>query len=204
MQKLLTTTRRARHIGLIFLLCTLFSLTACSKKNTWQLTDVHQLMPPLAFSLVDSNGKTVAAENFRGHITLLFFGYVHCSDVCPTTLLKLTQALSKIGKPADSIRILFVTLDPERDSLESLQQYTHTFGSQIVGLRPRTDAELQQLVKRYRVSYGEDQVNAQGDYSVSHSNAVYIFDRQGTIRLVSTAQADSNAIAHDLKQLLDE
>ncbi len=201
MQKFLMGTRCAL---LVFLLCTLLGSTACSKKNTWQLTDINNVMPPLTFSLVDSDNKNVTEKNFRGHITLLFFGYVHCSDVCPTTLLKLTQALSKIGKPADSIRILFVTLDRERDSLEKLQQYTHAFGSQIVGLRPRTEADLQQLVKRYRVSYGQDEIKSPSDYSVSHSNAVYIFDTQGTIRLVATSQTNSDAIAHDLKQLLDE
>lgn len=184
----------------ILLLCLLLGLTGCSKKNTWQLIDIHGLTPALTFSLENTQGKMVTEKDFRGHINLLFFGFASCSDICPTTLMKLTQALSKAGKSADSVRILFVTLDPENDSLETLQNYTETFGSQVIGLRPSTEKDLQALVKRYRVSYGKDPKNS----TISHSGAVYIFDATGTIRLVATQQANSNAIAHDLAQLLNE
>jgi len=184
----------------ILLLCLLLGLTGCAKKETWQLTNIHDLMPKLAFSLENTQGKIVTENDFRGHINLLFFGFASCSDICPITLMKLTQALTKVGKSADSVRILFVTLDPENDSPEILQYYTHTFGSQVVGLRPLNQGDLQTLVKRYRVSYGKDSKNS----TISHSGAVYIFDATGTIRLVATQQANSNAIAHDLKQLLNE
>jgi len=113
-------------------------------------------------------------------------------------------ALREIGAPADDARILFVTVDPERDSLAHLKSYALAFGPWVVGLRPAKPAALVRLAKAYRISYGYGKADQDGDYEVSHSNAVYIFDRQGHARLLSTPTDTAVELVHDLKMLLAE
>ncbi len=110
-------------------------------------------------------------------MVLLYFGYTHCPDVCPTTLSLLSHAVTALGTDAGQVRILFVSVDPARDTLAQLKTYAAAFGPEVVGLRG-SEAELKALTKRYRVSYGYGKPDARGDYEVSHSSAVYVFDRE--------------------------
>jgi protein SCO1/2 len=155
-----------------------------------------------------TDGKEVSATDFRGKVTLLYFGYTFCPDVCPTTLLNLTLALKKLGPLADNVRVLFVTVDPNRDSLQTMKQYTSAFAPQVVGLRGSTD-QLAGLAKRYRVAYSVKQATTKDHpYEVTHSSAVYAFDRNGEVRLLfsglATANPDLNDIADDLRTLLKQ
>ncbi|MGH6777900.1 MAG: SCO family protein, partial [Bradyrhizobium sp.] len=144
------------------------------------------VLPPLSFTMTRaSDGKTVTAADFKGRIVLLYFGYTFCPDVCPTTLLNITDMLKKLGKTADDVRVLFVTVDPNRDTLPVLKQYTEAFAPQVVGLRG-TPNELADLAKRYRVSYSVTPAHDGKPYEVTHGAAVYVFNRDGNIKLLFT------------------
>jgi len=185
------------------LLATALLLGACGSDTTWRLHDLSGLMPRLRFALTDGDGQTVRAGKFRGKVTLLYFGYTHCPDVCPTTLAKLAKAVATLGAGADRVRVLFVSVDPQRDRPATLRSYTGYFGPRFVGLTGG-DKELRALTKRYRVTYGLGKPNADGDYEVTHSSAVFIFDAEGQVRLLATHQDTGDAIAADLQRLIAE
>jgi protein SCO1/2 len=178
-------------------------LAACSRSQTpWGLKDISGLMPPLDFTLTDAgNGATVHGKDFRGKVVLLYFGYTHCPDVCPTTLSLLGRAVAALGNDAAQVRVLFVSVDPARDTLAQLKTYAAAFGPQVVGLRG-SDTELKALTKRYRVTYGYGKPDAHGNYEVSHSSAIYVFDRQGKVRLLAGPGDNALVITADLERLL--
>jgi protein SCO1/2 len=168
----------------------------------WALRDVSGLLPPLAFTLHDGTGRVRTADDFAGQVTLVYFGYTHCPDVCPATLARLAGVLGDLGPAAaQQARILFVSVDPARDTPALLQAYAQAFGPAVTGLSG-TPAQLRQVTKRYRVSYGLGTADASGDYEVSHSSAVFIFDRHGEARLLATENDSAERLASDLHRLL--
>jgi protein SCO1/2 len=171
-------------------------LAACGRSG-FHMTDVSGAMPRLDFHLTRaSDGKPVSGETYRGKVTLLYFGYTNCPDVCPATLANLTGMLAKV-KSRD-VQILFVTVDPKRDNLPALAEYVRAFSPQIEGLRG-TDNQLADAARRYRVAYSVDPAPP---YTVMHSNAVFFFDPSGRVRLVTTDTTDVDAIAEDVEKLL--
>jgi protein SCO1/2 len=171
-------------------------LAGCSKAAPWHMTDISGGMPRLDFHLSE-NGKPITAQDFRGKVVALYFGYTHCPDVCPTTLANLTQMAGKVNSP--DIRILFVTVDPDRDTDAVLNDYAKAFSPQAVGLRGSAN-QLADLARRYRVAYT---VTKGPPYEVMHSNAVFFFDRDGRARLVTTDTNDPAAMAEDVRRLLN-
>jgi protein SCO1/2 len=180
-----------RITALIF---AMLALLGCSKP-AWHMTDISGAMPRLDFHMT-ANGKPVTAADFRGKVVALYFGYSHCPDVCPATLANLTDMAAKVGSP--DVRILFVTVDPERDTDTVLADYAKAFSPQVVGLRG-TENQLAALARAYRVAYEAKQGPP---YEVMHSNAVFFFDRDGKARLVTTDTNDTTAMAEDVKKLL--
>jgi len=158
-------------------------------------------MPKLEFTLTDQDNRVVSAENFRGQIVLLYFGYTECPDACPTTLAMLKQAVQSLGAQASSVRILFVSVDPQRDTVPVLKRYVTAFGPQFVGLRG-DDSALNALTHRYRVAYHREKPGPDGYYSVDHSSAVFVFDRTGEPRLLAGSTSGVKTIASDLQRLL--
>ncbi len=132
-----------------------------------------------------STGKPVTATDFRGKVVLLYFGYTLCPDFCPTTLTNLADVLDKLGALANQVRILFVTVDPNRDSLDTLKGYVKLFAPQIVGLRGTPD-QLAELARRYRVAYSVTPASNGHPYQVTHSSIVFVFDAAGQARLILT------------------
>jgi len=183
-------------------------LGSCGSDTRWHSTDITGSLPPLVFTMIRANdGKTVTAEDFNGKIVLLYFGYTFCPDVCPLTLANVTRALEGLGQRTDDVRLLFVTVDPERDTLPILKDYTAAFGPEFVGLRGSED-EIAALAKRYRVYYSVTPPVDDKPYIVDHSSAIYVFDQTGRARLLvsgmSTANADINGLTSDLGKLLDQ
>ena len=170
-------------------------LAGCSKPG-WHMTDISGGMPKLDFQMT-ADGKPVTAQDFRGKVVALYFGYTHCPDVCPATLANLTEMLGKVGSP--DVRLLFVTVDPDRDTDAVMTDYAKAFSPQVVGLRA-TPNELANLGRTYRVAYD---VKQGPPYEVTHSNAVFFFDREGRARLVTTDTTDTTAMAEDVKKLLN-
>ena len=180
----------------IFALILALLLTGCSKPANWHMTDISGAMPKLSFHM-SSEGRMVRAEDFRGKVVALFLGFTHCPDVCPATLANLTDMAARVNNP--DLRILFVTVDPDRDSDETIAQYAKAFSPQVVGLRGGRN-ELAQLARTYRIAHGVDKGPP---YEVTHSGAVYFFDREGKTRLVTTDTSNAAAMAEDVKRLLN-
>ena len=149
-------------------------------------------LPPLDFTMTRAtDGKTVTAADYKGKIVLLYFGYTSCPDVCPATLMNAAQIIKSLGKNADDVGFLFATVDPKRDSLKTLKDYTGYFAPQIVGLRGTAD-QLASFAKRYRVAYSV-KLGADGNPTeVTHGTAVYVFNRQGDIKLLFTGMSSGN------------
>lgn len=195
---------RTRHWLMLLMLALGTSLlTACHRDDgiEWRLTNVSGHMPDLDFQLVDDQGKSVSGKDYRGKVVLLYFGYTHCPDVCPLTLAQLHVVMQRLGPLADGARILFVSVDPARDTPEVMHAYVNAFDPRAVGLSgsPR---EIEALSKRYRSAFTREPDRADGQYEVSHSSAIYVFDSQGKARLLATPNNSQDDMVHDLHLLL--
>ena len=172
-------------------------LAACGRQDSaFHASDVTGALPALDFALTRANdGRAVSADDYRGKVAILYFGYTHCPDICPTTLANLAEMLSKLGAKADGVRVLFVTVDPDRDTLATMKGYVRSFAPQIDGLRGTPD-QLTALTRRYRVAFS---VTPGPPYEVMHSNAAFFFDETGRARLVSMS---TDSIAGDVNDVL--
>jgi len=152
----------------------------------FRLANVTDSAPSLEFSLVDSaSNLPVTGDTYHGKYVLVYFGYTHCPDVCPTTLVRMSRALKQLGERlAQNIQILFITLDPARDSAKLMSDYAKNFGPHIAGLRG-TDAQIQQVANRFHVAYGLGKRDKYGNYEVVHGSAIYIFGTDGKARLMA-------------------
>jgi protein SCO1/2 len=187
------------HILLVLLVSA--GLAACSKDVNWKLLNLTGVMPKLQFNLHDDQGQPVTADKYRGKIVMLYFGYTHCPDVCPTTMAKMAQALTALGADAKKVRVLFVSVDPARDKPERLKTYAAAFSPEMEGLSG-TQEQLRTLTKRYRVTYGYGKPTKDGNYEVTHSSAVFVFDTKGNTRLMAQSDTTADAMAHDLRLLI--
>lgn len=194
-----------RYLGMAMLLLALGWLTGCQRAQPLplRLTNITGHMPALDFTLTDDHGKPVTAADYHGKVVLLYFGYTHCPDVCPLTLAHLHVVMQRLGKPADGARILFVSVDPSRDTPAIMHAYVNAFDPRAVGLTG-TPGEVEALVKRYRASFSRAPGAADGSYEVSHSSAIYVFDRDGNARALATPSASQDDLVHDLHLLLGE
>ncbi|WP_375192109.1 SCO family protein [Marinobacter sp.] len=197
--------RYTRSLWLTVAMAALVILAGCSDSSqNWNGKDISGLMPDLEFQLVNDEGKPVSQEKSAGQIRLLFFGFTSCPDVCPTTLQKVSQATRGLPDPIqEDVQTLFVSVDPKRDTPERLQEYVRFFGDRIEGLTG-TEPQLRELAKRYRTTFGYDEPDAEGNYNVSHSSAVYVFDRDGAARLLIRPDTSASKISEDLQLLATE
>jgi protein SCO1 len=185
-----------RITALFFAMLTLLGCSKSAPDKQSHMTDISGAMPRLDFHM-SANSKPVTGADFRGKVVALYFGYSHCPDVCPTTLANLTDMAGKVNSP--DLRILFVTVDPDRDTDAVLADYAKAFSPQVVGFRG-TDNQLAALARAYRVAYT---VKKGPPYEVMHSNAVFFFDKDGKARLVTTDTTNAAAMAEDVKRLLE-
>jgi protein SCO1/2 len=152
------------------------------------------------FELARAGGAPTRLQDYRGRIVLLFFGYTHCPDVCPTTLYALKLAMDELGKAAGQVQVIMVTVDPERDAPEQLEQYVRYFDPQFVGLSGTTE-QIDQVARQYRV-YRQKAQSAAGGYSVSHGAYVYLLDQKGRVRVLFGDGSKQAEIAEGVRQLL--
>jgi protein SCO1 len=155
------------------------------------------------FSLPDTSGKTRTLADFKDKVVVLFFGYTHCPDVCPTTLAELSQALQQLGPDAAKrVQVVFVSVDPERDSNAILSQYVSAFNPTFIALRPADEAQLKQVTKDFRVYYAKVPGKTPDGYTMDHTAASYVFDTSGKLRLFARDGQGVTPWLHDLKILL--
>jgi protein SCO1/2 len=177
------------------------TLAACGRGEMRPgVTDITGVMPDLKFAMTRANdGAFVTADSYHGKVVLLYFGYTHCPDVCPATLSNLADVLKDLGPRAKDVRVLFVSVDPLRDTLPELKSYVTAFAPQIDGLRGTPNA-IAMLAQRYRVLYSV-KMTPHGE-EVMHSGSVFYFDRDGKAREVMTTTSDETGIAKDIASLL--
>lgn len=154
------------------------------------------------FELTGAAGARVRLQDLRGRIVLLFFGYTHCPDVCPTTLLALKQAQESLGSSANRAQVVMISVDPQRDPPEELAQYARFFDPRFIGLSG-TPEEIDKVARQFRV-FHRISTGAAGQYSVSHSGYIYVLDRSGRVRALLGAEARPADISETVRQLLGE
>ncbi|KXS54797.1 MAG: electron transport protein SCO1/SenC [Marinobacter sp. T13-3] len=196
---------RTKALSLISMFVMTMLLTGCfGNDEDWHGKNISGLMPELEFDLVNSQGEPVSGSDYSGRVRMLFFGFTSCPDVCPTALQKLNQATSSLAPELkEEVLTLFVSVDPKRDTPERLANYVDFFGDNIVGLTG-TEPQLRELAKRYRTTFGYDEPDPDGNYAVSHSSAIYVFDRDGSARLLIRPDLKAQEIRHDLVALIQE
>jgi protein SCO1 len=152
------------------------------------------------FELSRAGGARVRLQDYRGRVVLLFFGYTHCPDVCPTALHTLKLAMEELSEAIEQVQVIMVTVDPERDSPEHLEQYVRYFHPRFVGLSGTTQ-QIDRVAQQYRVHHQRG-YSAPGGYSVSHSGYIYLLDKRGRVRALLGAGAKQAEIADGVRQLL--
>jgi protein SCO1/2 len=176
---------------------------ACSPSGTpsFKATDITGAEYGKSFRLTDHAGKERTLADFGGKAVVIFFGFTHCPDVCPTTLAAMRAVLEQLGGDAQRVQVLFVTVDPERDNQELLAQYVPSFHPSFIGLYGDAEATAR-VAKDFKVFYQKVPGTTPGSYTMDHSAGSYVFDPQGRLRLYVRHGASPDDIAADLKLLL--
>jgi protein SCO1/2 len=152
------------------------------------------------FKLVDFDGKPRTLADYRGRVVVLFFGFVHCPDACPAELLKFSLAMKRMGAASKQVQVVFVTLDPDRDTPVVLKKYVRAFDPRFIALTG-THAQIDQAATSFFVQYAK--VSIGDDYTVDHSTGTFVLDSSGRLRLLGTLQTSVNDLVHDLGLLLN-
>jgi len=177
-------------------------LSGCAPDGPkFQASDVTGASFGRDFNLLDTNGKPRTLADYRGKAVVVFFGYTQCPDVCPTTLAELAEVMKKLGPEADRVQVLFVTVDPERDTPDLLSKYVPAFDPRFAGLYGDA-AATERVAKEFKIIYQKQPGATPGSYTVDHSAGTYIFDPQGRLRLYVSYGQGPDVFAHDLRELL--
>lgn len=159
-------------------------------------------LPAPEIELAQDNGSSFRLSEMQGNVVLLFFGYASCPDVCPTTLSELRKVNEELGNAASQVKVVFVTVDPERDTPEKIQKYVSIFNPSFIGLSGSLD-KLEPIWKNYGVYREVEKVSASAaGYLVNHTARVYLIDRDGNLRLSYSYGTPTEEIVHDLKILV--
>lgn len=180
------------------------ALAACTQKEkpAYKLTDLSGADYGKTLSLTNAaTGKPVALQDFKGKAVLLFFGFTQCPDICPTTLLKAKEIKDALGKQGEDLDVVFVTLDPERDSAEVLNAYVPSFDPSFIALRGDLVA-TKKAAREFRVFFQKVPNQDGSSYTLDHTAASYVIDKNGTLRLLVRYTDTVDDVVHDLKLLL--
>jgi protein SCO1/2 len=190
--------RRAFALLLLVLVCLV--LAHCTKPQ-FNNIDISGADYARDFALTDVDGAPRTLVDYRGKAVVLFFGYTHCPDVCPTTLAQLAQARRLLGTDAGRVQVLFVTLDPERDTPQLLARYVPAFDPSFVGLTGN-GRQIEAAAREFKVFFQKVPGQTPDSYTLDHTSGSFVFDPQGHVRLYVRDGAPADQIALDLKRLL--
>jgi len=170
----------------------------------WLMGGLKNVAAPAAiggpFQLTDQAGQTVTDQNLKGRPTLIFFGFTHCPDVCPTSLFEISEVLRAMGKDADKVNAWFVSVDPERDTAEAMKNYLASFDPHLKGLTGNAEA-IAKVISSYRV-YAKKVPLKDGDYTMDHTALVYLMDKDGRFVSPFNLKRTPQEAAIDLKRYL--
>jgi len=187
---------------LFFVLAILLAPIAACAPPRGSVTDIAGVMPRLEFTMTRANdGKPVRAADYRGKIVILYFGYTHCPDECPTTLANLASVLARLGAKASRVRVLFVSVDPERDTEAVMKDYLSNFDPHVRGLTG-DQASIDAAIKEYRV-YAKKIPLKDGDYTMDHTAVVYLMDKSGNfVAPFDVTNQKPEAVAAELRRYM--
>lgn len=183
---------------------TVTSLLGCKQPAaapSFKAMDVTEIHSGKGFRLTDHTGKPRSLSDFKGKIVVLFFGYTHCPEACPNTLMELALVMKRLGPEAGKVQVLFITLDPERDTQTLLSQFVPAFNPKFIGLYG-TQEQTAETAKEYMVFYNKEPGKNPGNYTLGHSVGTYIHDQTGKLRLHASYGLGVDALVHDIKLLI--
>ncbi len=185
------------------LLAAALCLAGCGKPDAvrFQSTDITGAEFARSLELTGHDGKPRTLADFGGKVLVVFFGFTHCPDVCPTTLARFASVMKALGPDADKVQVVLVTVDPARDTPEILAKYVTAFNPAFLGLTGDS-AALERTAKEFRVIYQKQPGQTPETYTVDHSSGVYVFDPKGRVRLFVSGQQDATVLEHDIRLLL--
>ena len=186
-------------------LCCVLALTACEKPQTPKVpfanTDITGLDYAKGFALTDHNGQPRTLADFKGKVVVVFFGYTHCPDVCPTTLSELASIKKALGSEAERLQVIFITLDPQRDTPELMAGFVPAFDSSFLGLWGE-QAVIDKVAKDFKIFAKKVPSKDGKSYTIDHTAGSYVFDDQGHIRLFVRHGQGGDGLQKDLQRLL--
>jgi len=198
---MITFLRAITRIILFFSLA--WVLVACDSKPTFKNVDITGSKAfGTNFGLIDVDGRLRTLADYQGKAVVMFFGYTHCPDVCPTTLIEMQEVMRLLGPQAAKVQVIFVTLDPERDTSEVLKQYVPAFNPSFIGLRPANEEALNRLTKEFKIYYKRVPGLSPNTYTIDHTAGSYVFDPKGQLRLYIKHGQGPEVLAQDLKTIL--
>jgi len=193
----------SRFVRVLILSLMGLALIACSPKPSFKNVDITGSKAfGNDFSLLDPDGKVRTLSDFKGKAVVIFFGYTQCPDVCPTTLTEMQQVMTLLGPQADKVQVLFITVDPDRDTAAILKQYVPAFDKRFLGLRPADQVALEKVAKDFMIYYKQVPGTSAGSYTIDHTAGSYAFDPEGRLRLYIKHAQGPEILAQDLKELL--
>lgn len=191
-----------RSAALIFCIAL---LSACSDQANFRGSDISGGGIGQGWVLTDHHGQPASADRFKGKVSIVFFGFTQCPDICPASLTEVRNALEQLGAQANEVQVLMVTVDPERDQAPVMKEYLQAFSSglptEFLGLTG-TPEEVRRAAQAFRAYYAKVP-SPDGSYTMDHSASYYLFDKTGQARVLVSNQAGAEALAHDIRQLLN-
>lgn len=180
------------------------ALVGCGESPSFRGADITTGDIGQGWQLIDHNGQSAGPDRFKGKVSLVFFGFTQCPDICPASLSEVHNALSQLGDDAKEVQVLMVTVDPERDSPAIMKSYLQVFNegvpTEFLGLTG-TPEEIRQTAKAFRAYYAKVPT-PDGSYTMDHSASFYLIDKTGKARVLLSNQAGPEAMSHDIKALL--
>ena len=196
-----TFTRRAALALVLALLTAGCDRLAPSNVPSFKGIDITGAEYARSFELTDQNGKLRTLADFKGKVTVVFFGFTQCPDVCPSTMAELSQVKKQLGAAGQDVQGIFISVDPKRDTPALLKAYVESFDPGFIALRG-TPEQTTATAKEFKVFFAQVPGKTEGSYSVDHTAGSYVFDRQGKVRLFVRYGSGADALAADLKALL--
>jgi len=194
-------SRRHCLLGALAMLAGCDKLALPKSTASFQATDITGADFGRSLALPDLTGRVRTLDDFKGKVTVLFFGYTQCPDVCPTTMAELAEVKKSLGADGDRVQGVFITVDPERDTPDVLKNYVASFDPGFVALRG-TPEQTAAAAKEFKVFFAKVPGKAPGSYTIDHTAASYVLDREGKLRLFVRYGSGAPALAADLKALL--
>lgn len=194
--------RAPSFFSLFLLISTFLFLAACTPEPTeFTGSDITGTGLGQDMAIPDTTGQLRTLADYKGQVTVVFFGFTHCPDVCPTALAELSHTLELLNDQADQVQVLLISVDPERDTPEVLSEYVQAFHPSFVGLTGTVD-QLHKAAQSFKAYYAKSPGPTPEQYSMDHTASFYVFDKKGDVRVLISGDASADEIASDIRQLL--